>query len=64
MSEVGDPLFTGVDGVERVEDAVGSWNDGGEVFWSVGACCCRHCSHEVSRYERVITGDYEAERGG
>ena len=64
MSEVRAPLFSRVDGVERVQDAVGSWDDGGEVLWAVGACCCCHCGYEVSRYERVIASDYEAERGG
>jgi len=64
VGEIRDPLFTRVDRVERVEDAISSWNYCREIFWAVGACGCCHCGHEVSRYERMVAGDYEAERLG
>ena len=62
MGEVGSPLFSWVDGVEWVEYAVGSRDNGSWVLDSVGGCCGCHGVYEVSGDEWVIASYYEAER--
>ena len=64
VGEVGDPLFTWINGVERVENAFSAGDYGGRIIESVGYRGGCHCGYQVSRYERMVAGYDEAERGG